>query len=285
MKKQLTACVRKVLGFVLAGLMVGLSGSGVAQASVDLGFLARIYAADSNKSQMLFTYKHEVQQVGDVRTIVNTYSDASGVVSAIEKVEFVKEGEIEKVRSYHMSQKQLGAEGDVAVRDGKVIFKYDRDGKSKNGEEKLTDEFVVGPSVTAYLRRHWAKIAVGEKVYARFAVPDRAETVGFEYFKDREETIDGKKVFAIKMKPASFIIAALVKPLYFFMTPDGESLIEVHGRTQVKQNVNGSWKDLDAVTTYEYVQAAAAPTPTPGAVPAKTSKTQGTGKARGGNSK
>ncbi len=226
-----------------------------AEAANDPGFTAKIYDSESNKQKLLFTYHHASEIKGDVRTITNTYKDKDGGIAAIETVEFVKDGEHEKVRRYHMSQKQLAAEGDVEVKDGKVLFTYKVDGSEKKAEEKLTDDFVVGPAVTAYLQRNWATIVKGDKVKVRFAVPDRKETVGFEYFKEREEMINGTKTFVIKMKPSSFLIAALVKPLYFFYTVDGEKMVEVHGRTQVKQNVSGSWKNLDGVTVYEYEEA------------------------------
>ena len=231
----------------------------VALAANDPGFTAKIFDPESNKQKLLFTYQHASESKGDVRTVTNTYKDKDGGIAAIETVEFVKDGDREKVRRYHMSQKQLGAEGDVEVKDGKVLFTYKVDGTEKKAEEKLTDDFVVGPAVTAHLQRNWATIVKGDKVKVRFAVPDRKETVGFDYFKDREETINGTKTFVIKMKPSSFLIAALVKPLYFFYTTDGEKLVEVHGRTQVKQGVSGSWKNLDAVTTYEYEETPGAP--------------------------
>lgn len=224
-------------------------------AANDPEFLAKVFDPDSNKQKLMFTYKHTSEAKGDARVITNVYSDADGKLAAVETVEFVKDGEFERVRKYHMSQKQLGAEGKVEIKDGKVLFTYERDGKTKTDDEKLTDNFVVGPSITAYLQRNWEQIARGGRVPVRMAVPDRAETVGFEFFRDRTETVGGQKVYVLKMKPSSFLIAALVKPLFFHYTADGSKLIEVHGRTQVKQRSEDKWKDLDAVTVYEYAAA------------------------------
>lgn len=256
-----------------------------AVASEDPSFLAKIFDQESKKQKLLFTYQHESEVKNGVRTSVNTYKDAEGAIAAVETVEFTVNGDTEKVRSYRMSQKQLGAEGSVEIKDGQVNFSYSKDGSTKTNDETLTDDFVVGPSVSAYLRARWAQILAGNRVKVRFAVPDRRETVGFEYYKDREETIDGNKAIVVKMKPSSFLIAALVKPLYFFYSLDGKQLFEVHGRTQVKQKVDGSWRDLDAVTVYDYASSAVtAPVPSASpvsvvpAVPAQTP-------AAGGNSK
>ena len=66
----------------------------------------------------------------------------------------------------------------------------------------------------------------------------------------RKVDLEGKKSIVVKMKPSSFIIAAIVKPLHFYMSTDGATLYQIDGRTTVKKNVNGSFKDLDAVTVY-----------------------------------
>lgn len=242
---------------VVFGLLGSLLGSRIALAGDDPSFLAKVFDQDSKKQKLLFTYKHESELKANSRVVTNTYNDKDGGLAAVETIEFVGGGDNEKVQTYKMSQKQLGAEGIVEVKDGQVKFSYSKGGSTKSGEERLTDDFVVGPSVTAYLQKHWSEITSGGKVKVRFAVPDRAETVGFEYFKDHEETIDGKKAFVLKMKPSSFLIAALVKPLFFYYSTDGKQLYEVHGRTQVKQKVDGSWRDLDAVTVYEYAAAGA----------------------------
>lgn len=243
----------------LKGLLMILATAaapGLVWAAADEGFTGKIFEMNSNKQKLLFTYQHETANKGEMRVVTNTYKDKDGGVAAVETIEWVKDGANEKVRRYHMSQKQLQAEGDVEVKDGKIVFTYVRDGKEKKYDEKLTDDFIVGPSITAYLQRNWAAIARGDHIKARLAVPDRQETLGFEYFKDGEETLNGQKAFVIKMKPANFMIAAIVKPLFFLYTPDGARLLEVRGRTQVKQNVDGKWKDLDAVTVYEYKTAA-----------------------------
>jgi hypothetical protein len=238
------------LGFVL------LSAS--ARAASDPSFLAKVYDEDSDKQRLLFTYQHESESKGDSRVITNTYKDKDGNLAALETVEFVKDGDHERVKTYKMSQKQLGTEGLVEVKEGKAHFSYTKGDSTKTAEESVGGDFVVGPSIIAYLQKNWDKIAKGEHVKARLAVPDRRETVGFEYFKDKEKMLGEQKAFVIKMKPSSFFIAALVKPLYFFMTPDGQTLLELHGRTQVKQKIDGIYSDLDAVTVYDYSSQAAA---------------------------
>lgn len=246
--------MRNVLAGVTA-LVLGLTSgwvSSTAQAAPEEKLTAKIFDKDSNKQKLLFNYKHDSETKGDLRTVTNTFTDPEGKVAAVETAEFVKSGGEEKVRLYKMSQKQLGAEGSVEVKDGTANFSYTKDGKTKTSSEKVGDDFIVGPSLVAHLQKNWDKIAKGETIKTRFAVLDRTETVGFQFSKEKEADINGQKAFVIKMKPSSFLIAALVDPLHFYMTPDGKRLLELHGRTQVKRGEPGKWKDLDAVTVYEY---------------------------------
>ena len=55
-----------------------------------------------------------------------------------------------------------------------------------------------------------------------------------------------------KMSASSFLIAALINPLYFTFTDDGSKLLNFEGRTLLKQKVDGAWRDLDARTVYKY---------------------------------
>lgn len=239
-------------GVALLLLFLGLGASAFA---TDTGFSAKVYE-DSKKEKLLFTYKQEAEEKGGTRILMNTFIDAAdGSVAAVETVEFATTGQGEVFRRYHVKQNQINAEGTIEVKDGKAHFTYTKDGKTKTASEKAGDNFVVGSSALPYLRKHWDKIVKGEKVAVRLGVVDRLESVGFEFVREREIERDGQKVYVLKMKPSSFIIAALVNPLYWYVTADGQKLLEINGRSQVKRKVDGQWKDFDAVTVYEYGSA------------------------------
>lgn len=236
---------------VAAFFLVGVGALPVLAAPA-LGFTGKIYDIDSNKQKLLFTYKHEFEAKDTGRLVSNTISDLDGKPVVVETAQFFKVGDKEKIQVYRMSQKQLGTEGSVEIKDGEAHFSYTKDGTTKTAKEKAGDDFITGPSLVAYLREHWGAIKAGKAVKARFAVLDRLETVGFEFSKESETDLNGTKAIVVKMKPSSFIIAALVKPLHFYLAEDGSRLLELRGRTQAKRNEGGKWKDLDAVTVYEY---------------------------------
>ena len=81
---------------------------------------------------------------------------------------------------------------------------------------------------------------------------DRRETVGFTLKKDSETTFNGTKAVVIRMKPSSFVISALVSPLYFTFTEDGSRALQLKGRLPVKIKDGNSWKDFDGRMVYKY---------------------------------
>ena len=149
-----------------------------------------------------------------------------------------------------MENFQINTSGRVEVGGGKAKFTFKKDGKEKSDTEDAGSDFITTSAIPLDLEANWSKIMKGEKLKRRLAVVGRMETVGFEFSKEKEVDLEGKKSIVVKMKPSSFIIAAIVKPLHFYMSTDGATLYQIDGRTTVKKNVNGSFKDLDAVTVY-----------------------------------
>ncbi|RYZ69980.1 MAG: hypothetical protein EOP05_14005 [Proteobacteria bacterium] len=223
---------------------IGLVAS-AADAS-EVRYTAKVYDTE-NRTELLYNYKSEGEMVGNQYHVTNTFTAPDGKVAMIEHIHF----NTDKTASYYdIEQKQLDAFGKVEVINGEAKFSYKKDGKEKSDSEKIGADFITTSAIPLDLEANWAKIMKGEKLKRRLAVVDRMETVGFEFSKEKEVDLNGKKSVVVKMKPSSFIIAAIVKPLHFYMSMDGTSLYQIDGRTTVKKNVNGSYKDLDAITIY-----------------------------------
>lgn len=54
------------------------------------------------------------------------------------------------------------------------------------------------------------------------------------------------------MKPASFVIALLVNPVYFTLDRENNQLLRIVGRMIPKIKVGSTWKDLDAEAIFIY---------------------------------
>ncbi len=212
-------------------------------------FKGTIYEKDSSPLKELYKYEHKVKAEDKKVSVENHFFDLEGKEVT---TEFAEIAPGEKVIMFKQIQKQLEAEGLIEVKDDKVYFTYTKDGKTKKEEEKLKDNFVVTPTVIPYLQKNWEQIKAGKDVDIRLGVVDRLETVGFRFKKDREDTFDGKKVLLVRLEPSTWAIRQIVDPLTFTMSEDGSRLLQLVGRTPLKKNVNGKWKDLDALTKYIY---------------------------------
>lgn len=193
----------------------------------------------------LFKYTRTVLKGGDDTIAKRHYEYMDGKPAATETVTY-HGGRVTKMV---WEQFQSNESGQFELADGKIKFSYTIDGKTKTDEEKLVEPFVSQDEVIEYVYKNWDLLMNGKTISIRLPVIFRMETVGFKFFKDGE-TDDG---IIIKMKPSSFIIAALVKPLIFILKKDGDHrTISVDGRVTPKTQVGGKWKDLDALFVIKY---------------------------------
>ena len=107
--------------------------------------------------------------------------------------------------------------------------------------------------IPAFIASHWDALMRGSAAKFRYIVPSRKETVGFKLIKESELTWEGKPAVRIKMEPTSIIIAQLVDPLFFVVEQKGmHRIFEYIGRTTPVIKSGNKWKDLDAVTVFEW---------------------------------
>ncbi len=211
------------------------------------GFRAKILDR-KDRTTVLYTLSHEAKAAGASRTAKNTFLAPDGAEVVIESTSF----EGGRVTSYQQIQKQVGSDGKAEIQGGQVVFTLVKDGKTSTAKEKLRDNFVVGPSLIPYLQSRWSQVLAGKTTDVRFAVVDRKETVGFSLKKEKDVDYKGAKAVVVKMKPTSLLISALVDPLYFTLDAATGRVLELEGRVLPKRRDDGKWKDLDAVTVYEY---------------------------------
>lgn len=221
--------------------------SKVAFARVD--FTAIVFEKGSNQTKKLFTLERSVEdKEGGLVEARSVYADMMGNI-AIDERSTLKGSALVKVE---IEQKQTQQKGSITRVGDKVEFSLtSADGKVKTKTESFEGSLVVPANFTSWVQDHWVELMKGETVEMRFGVWDRAETVGFKFFKTGEEMIQGQKVFVFKMKASSFIIAALVNPIVFKYADKGERLVALEGRVAPKKaKEGGGWSDLDADVIY-----------------------------------
>ena len=220
--------------------------------AAEVRITGKVYDAESSEKpsekNLLFNYRSEVEKKADgVELITSTFTDPEGHVTGVETIER-KNGTLIQ---YRVEQKQLETVGTITIENGKATFKYTRDGQTKSNTEDFGPDFLVGPGVVEDMKANWSQIQSGKRLSRRIGVSDRAESIGFEYFKDGEEDRNGKHVVVVKMKASNFLISAIVNPLRFYFSPDGQELTEFRGRSLMKLKDGDSWKDLEATNIYD----------------------------------
>ena len=217
------------------------------QAFADETVTAQAYEQNTNKAKKLFDYVSTTTEKDGLSEIVLAYKDLQGQ-AVYEENAVIKGSDFVKTSIF---QKQTGESAAVEVKDGKIIFtKTSADGKTKTETEKLGKTMVMSINFKRFVHDHWKEILDGKDVDFRYGVWDRMETVGFEIFKDKDTSINGEKGVIVKMKPSSFVIAALVKPIFFTYNADGTKLFELNGRVPAKLKSGDKWKDLDCEVVY-----------------------------------
>ncbi len=206
---------------------------------------AKIFDRESNGKELLYQLDRKETTVQGKRTVEDIFKDPKGNVVAVET--FIYQGE--DLKSYQSQHHQTEIDGKVTL-DGKAVtFTLG----SKTWTEDFEPNVISKNQIVSYLHKNWDSLMTGETIPIRLLVVDRGETVGFKFFKIEEATVQDKKVVIVKMKPSSFVIAALVDPLIFTFEKDAfHKLLEVSGRVVPKKHVDNEWKDLDAVTVYQY---------------------------------
>lgn len=210
--------------------------------AVETSFNATLFK-DNKSQEALFTFNRKVIETGDERKVERRFESPDGKLAVYEEYNFLAG----KLVSFTLKQNQTSEEGSLLVKDGEAFFTYTKGGKTKTAKEKYVENFVSTDEIYPFLKKNWAQIMEGKTLDIRFPVLDRLETVGFKFFKEKETTVDGVKQVVVKMKPTSFIIAALVDPLLFTFdqveaTP---RLLLVDGRAIPKIQDGGKWKELN----------------------------------------
>ena len=212
-------------------------------------YSAVAFEQGSNKQKEIYRFQLESNVVDGKEQIKSTWKDLEG--NPVIEQTVVLDGS--KVVRDELIQKQTNQKGIVEVKEGKIYFTKESDGKSSTKDEKLKDTFVVSASFQKFVKENWDTIVSGKDVEFRYGVWDRQETVGFEIFKIGEDKVGDQPALVLKMKPSSFIISALVKPIIFKFAADGSHLLEMNGRVAPKKKDGSSFKDLDAEVVYTYL--------------------------------
>lgn len=220
----------------------------------------KIYAKDGHRRTVLFNFTRRAVRSGAELRVVREYTYPDGKLAARERLAYVGDDLV----SFELEELQIGARGRAEIRrvandhaKARIWFEYAKDPLSvtrpKTDSEPLQKEALVNDMVAPFLAAHWDELVRGREVKCRYIVVPRTETVGFTFKRAPESAQPGGRVVVIKMEATSPVIAALVDPLFFTLERDPpHRVLQYSGRVTPKIQSSGKWKDLDAVTVFDW---------------------------------
>ncbi len=223
----------------------------------------RIYAKGGDGKNLLFNFSRRATRNGAALQVLREYTHPDGKLAARERVSYHGDNLV----SYELEELQMGARGRAEIRrdqaapaKGRIQFEYSNnagsDGKPNTDSESLQKETLINDMVGPFLASHWDALIRGHSVKCRYIVVPRTETVGFTFGKGSESKWEGRKVIVIKMAATSPVIAALVDPIFFKVEMnEPHRVFTYEGRTTPKIKAGGKWKDLDALTVFDWEQS------------------------------
>lgn len=216
---------------------------------------ATIY--DQGGSNILFRFKRTATRSGTNLNVLREYTRPDGQLVARETLTYHGD----HLAAYTVDELQSGTGGSATLladpsdkTSGKIEFDFHAaDGKSQKATQSLPPNTLTSDMVAPFLTDHWTDLVNGHRVKARYLVVSRKETIGFSFIRQSETDWHGKPVVMIRMEPSSWMIRQIVEPLYFTVEKEGQHrVLQYSGRTTPKVKSKNGWKDLDALTVFDW---------------------------------
>ncbi len=250
-RRSLLASAASLLAFLaflsfltgpLARAHIPLEAEGAGDTGADpsaLSYAAKVYEQGGATDQPLFDYTMKIESGHSVVT----YSELGGGPVVIEDYEIDPMGELKGLR---YEQRQLGETGTIEIREGRLVFRYAKQGKPPIQEEEQLETPLVAPGTLArFIDQAWDRLMSGEKLEMRLALIERQETVGIEIKRSpADEKSDEFRV--LKIKPASFVISMLFPAILAVLDTKSHRLLSFIGPAPSRVMRNGKWESIKA---------------------------------------
>ena len=222
--------------------------------------VGNIFAPGPEPKKLLFKSERRATKTNNTVHVTCDYTYPNGEVAARDRIIY----EAGRLALFEEELLQTGEKGSAVIRgdpkhqgNRNIYFEYTagaRDHARKStAKEDLETDTLIDDMVPGFIESHWTILESGSVARFRYIVLSRKETVGFKLIKEADITWRGKSAVRIRMEPTSIIIAKLVDPLFFVVEKESpHRILEYTGRTTPLIKVGNKWKDLDAVSIFEW---------------------------------
>jgi len=219
---------------------------------------ASIFARDTSPPRLLYNFRRTASHSGSQTTVLREYTYPDGKLAAREQLAY----DGKSLRSYHLDEYQTDNWGTATLgpdpRDPArtlltIQYSKDRGSRGQSRTEVLNARALVNDLMGEFISSNFERVQAGAKVNCRYVVLSRKETVGLSLSRDGDTTWHGQPASILKLQPTSPLLSVLVDPLYFTVEKAApHRVLQYVGATTPKVGAPGHWKDLDAVTVFNW---------------------------------
>jgi hypothetical protein len=216
-----------------------------------------LYAIGSDRKKALYTFRRTASRSGAAIHVQREFFCTNGTLAAVEKVLY----ESNQLVSFEMQDFQAQVSGAIHIKPDPenparqdIYISYAHGLDPPLGRARiLQPDTVIDDTLYPFMLAHWDNLMHGQAVKFHFVSLNWERTFQFELMKTGESVQDGMPVVQLTMRPTSFFISALVKPIIFTVQRDApHAILSYIGRTTPRILKGKSWKDLDAETVFNY---------------------------------
>mgnify|MGYP000650019115 CR=1 FL=1 len=219
-----------------------------AEARAEDLFTAEFYLQGSSPRQLIFRQYNEIIKKDGIETLRHVYTLPDGKPAAIEEV--VKKNE--EFSGYTLRFYQMNC-GCRLIREGnKVYFTFLEAGSEKKGARDYSPNLVMGPTLQDFARGNWDRLDRGGKAPFFIPVMDRKILAPFTLRKIGSSPYNRPGVMVVEMKIDSFLLGFLIDPNQLVFDRNTRRLMEIHGPTLLRREVNGKMEATRADIYYRY---------------------------------
>lgn len=212
-------------------------------------FEADIYLLGSNKEVLLFTHKNSEKEIDGKLVWTQYYYQPDGTLFAKDQLILDKN---ERWETHKTSFPPLN-EYSVMKRDGdKVNIMFSRDGKEKTRTSNIKNPIVFGATQQRFLYENFNRIKGGEELILYTPAPEFLRLIKLNIRRIENSEYEKPGLMVVKMETKNPILSWFVGKSYYVIDLENRRIVEIHGSSILKRQVNGKWDyvDVDMYFTY-----------------------------------
>jgi len=175
-------------------------------------------------------------------------------IDALRERVFFDADSLQLVR-YEIEKIQLEEKGwfDVDHENRKVRFEYFKNNEWKQSEDSYNHELLIGALLPKFISAKKDILMKGDDVDLSLAVPFMRKVYSFTLRKDSKVQFQGQNLIKIKLSASNMLMRAVVKPLYFFYSPEEDQVKKIEGKVFLKKRIGSDpdkWDSFEAESLF-----------------------------------